>query len=83
MRETRMCVRIDVTLSREAILTAIRNRTASGKPVTLDAIADEVGCHRITVWRAIQDLRHTGRIEMTQRGYRFVPTQYEITDADR
>jgi Mn-dependent DtxR family transcriptional regulator len=78
-----MSVRVDVALSRQKVLEIIENRVASGKPVTREAIAEEIGCHPNTVWRAIKDLRNTGQITMTQRGNPHVPTQYEVLGEER
>lgn len=73
-----MCVRIDVALSRQKVLEVILDHKKHGKPVTRDAIAQTIGCHPITVWRAIQDLQHAGQIRMTQRGRGYVTTEYEV-----
>jgi predicted transcriptional regulator len=79
-------MRIDLSLTRQAVFAAIKRRMAAGEKVTLDAIAGDMDCELSTVWRAVRDLRRAGVLRMTQRGARHIPTQYEILidpDLDR
>jgi DNA-binding transcriptional regulator YhcF (GntR family) len=71
-------MRIDLSLTRQAVFASIKRRMAAGESVTLDAIATEMDCDLNTVWRAVRDLKRAGVLRMTQRGARHIPTQYEI-----
>jgi DNA-binding IclR family transcriptional regulator len=75
-----MYMRVDVTLSRKAVLEAINRRQRAGQPVTLAAIADDLGCHLATAFRAVKDLKAANRIRTKQRGARYVATEYELIE---
>jgi predicted transcriptional regulator len=62
-----MCVRIDMKLSRQVVLDVLERRITTGESITQAAIADEIGCCLHTVFRAMRDLRATGRIQKIGR----------------
>lgn len=71
-------LRADVRYLRKAILKEIYHLNAQNERITLESLADNLGCHRATVIRNINALAALGYIKKTPgRGYG-VASQYEL-----
>jgi DNA-binding GntR family transcriptional regulator len=77
-----MYARIDVSLTRQTVLTIIQKRLETGESVTQDDIAAHMNCHPMTVFRAIRDLKRAGKIRLVQRGNPYQPTLYAVIERD-
>jgi DNA-binding transcriptional regulator YhcF (GntR family) len=81
--EVSTIMRIDLSLTRQAVFEVIQRRIETGERVSSETVALELNCHPNTVWRAIRDLRRAGVLQLVKRGNPYMPTQYRILADDQ
>ncbi len=77
----RAAIRIDMTLTDEAVLRVIRERLGKepGR-LSLEEISRAVGCHTSTARRSVRRLRGAGRLNYQTGGGYGKPSTFEVVE---